>query len=100
MKLNEAKKVFHAIRRDENRVFVDEHAYADYPDRKFTEQEVIKLISNTKGQFQDTDDSDYLGKRFFWRTKDLSNRWIRIVLELDKDEEGNFILAISAWRHL
>lgn len=100
MKLNEAKKVFHQIRSDTRRIYIDLHAYDDYPERGFTEQEVIKLLSNSIGQFRDTDKTEFLGKRFCWYTKDLAKRDVKIVLELDKDDEKNFIFAISAWRYV
>lgn len=100
MKLTEAKKIFHRIRKDKSRIFVTEHAYDDYPERAFTEQEVVKLLMNIKGSVEDTTDSRFRGERFYWRTKDLRERDVRIVFEIDEDESGNLVVAISAWREV
>lgn len=95
MKLSEAKRLFFELRK-QNRIDVcEEHVIGDHPERGYTVDEVIQL-AKAPGQLQDTNDSQYKGERFYFRTKDLDEKFVRLVVEFEENDEGKLILVISA----
>ena len=95
MKLSDAKRLFFGLRA-ENRVEVcEEHVIGAHPERAYTVDEVISLI-RASGIFQDSTDPKYLGERFYWRIKDVTENDVRLVIEFDEDEDGQLILVVSA----
>ena len=95
MKLVDAKQMFFQLR-SANRIDVCEnHIVEDHHERGFSVDEVVSLVKSA-GIFQDTTDLRYLGERFYWRTKDLWNNDVRLVIEFEEDELGKLILVVSA----
>ena len=95
MKLKEAKKLFFKLRA-ENRIDVcEEHVIDDHPERGYTTAEVLSLVK-AAGSLTDTTDTNFLGKRFYWKTNDVEANRVRLVVEFDKDENGQLILVVSA----
>ncbi len=95
MRLIDAKRLFFKLR-GENRIDVSEdHVIDDYPERGYTVDEVIALVK-APGTFHDTTDPKYAGKRFYWRTKDIFENYVRLVVEFEEEDSGQLILVISA----
>ena len=95
MNLTEARRLFFDLRK-ENRIDVcEDHVINDHPEREYSVDEVINLIKGS-GVFQDTTASQYKGERFYWRTKDILDNSIRLVIEFEEDEAGQLILVVSA----
>ncbi len=96
MKLSDAKKLFFELRK-RNRIDVCiDHVVDDHPERGYSFDEVVSLLKNTHGRFQDTTDLNLRGVRFYWRTKDILGKNLRLVIEFETDEDGKLILVVSA----
>ncbi len=96
MNLTEAKKQFHALRKL-NRIDVcTDHVIDDHPERGYTFDEVVSLVKMGQGTFEDTTDAQYRGVRFYWRTKDIDENSVRLVIEFEEDDQGKLILVVSA----
>ena len=95
MNLADAKRLFFELRAL-NRIDVcEEHVIEDHPERGYSFDEVVGLVK-ASGTFQDTTDRTFLGERFYWRTKDIDGNDVRLVVEFERDDVGQFILVISA----
>ena len=95
MKLTKAKKLFFKLRKAERINVCEEHVIDDHPEREYTFDEVINLVK-APGRFEDTTDLLHSGSRFYWRTKDIFENLVRLVIEFEEDEEGKLILVVSA----
>ncbi|MCX6128124.1 MAG: hypothetical protein NTX25_03555 [Proteobacteria bacterium] len=96
MKLTDAKALFFLLR-SKNRIDVaEDHVIRDHAERGYSVEEVFLLVKSKSGKFEDTTDPNFRGERFYWRTKDLSGKSLRMVIEFDKDEDGHLIIVISA----
>ncbi len=94
MKLTEAKRLFFKLR-TENRIEVcEEHVLLDHPEREWSVAEVFSLVKGP-GRFQDTRDLNFIGERFYWRTKDVLGNAVRLVTQFEEDDRGQLILVIS-----
>jgi hypothetical protein len=93
--LSDAKKEFFKLRKIRRIQVCEEHVIDDHPERGYTVDEVVNLVLGF-GTFEDTNDPRYIGDRFYWRTKDLSENLMRLVIEFDEDEVGNLIFVVSA----
>ena len=84
MKLTDAKTLFFDLR-NRNRIEVCiDHIIGDHPERGYSFDEVVNLIKSA-GYLQDTHDRKYLGVRFYWRTKDVLEHKVRLVIEFESD---------------
>jgi hypothetical protein len=95
LRLTDAKRLFFELRKHDRIDVVEEHVINDHPEREYTLEEVILLIKGS-GNLQDTTDPNFKGERFYWRTKDLAENKVRMVIEFEEDDEGQLILVISA----
>lgn len=95
MRLSEAKKLFFRLRKANRIDVVEEHVVDDHPEREYTVDEVVWLVKSS-GKFEDTTDPNFLGERFYWRTKDYQSKFVRLVIEFEEDEQGQLILVVSA----
>jgi hypothetical protein len=95
VKLNDAKRLFFQLRQ-QNRIDVaEDHVIGDHPERGYTIDEVIGLVKTT-GHMEDTTDLQWKGERFYWRTKDVLQKQVRLVIEFEEDEDGELIFVVSA----
>ena len=95
MDLTNARRLFFKLRAI-NRIDVCEvHVVHEHPERGYSVDEVVFLIK-ALGTFHDTTDSNFLGERFYWRTKDVYGNSVRLVIEFEEDESGDLIFVISA----
>lgn len=96
MNLTDAKRVFNELRKM-NRIDVcTEHVVNDHSERGYTFDEVVSLVKNVQGKLEDTTDKRFRGSRFYWRTKDLDENFVRLVIEFEEDDHGRLILVVSA----
>lgn len=95
MNLTEAKRLFFKLRAQNQIDICEEHITGDHPEREYTFDEVVSLVK-APGVLQDTNDPVFSGERFYWRTKDVLERNIRLIVEFEQDENGQLILVISA----
>lgn len=94
--LAEAKLLFFSLR-EINRIEVcEEHVLYEHSDRNYSFDEILNLVKNPFDQFQDTTDKNFRGNRFYWRTKDVNEKRVRLVIEFARDEKGQLILVVSA----
>lgn|GEM_PF-2806745 len=95
MNLKEARRLFFKLR-SENRIDVcEDHVIGGHPERGYSMDEVVSLVKGS-GRLQDTTERRFVGDRFYWRTKDLQENAVRLVVEFDEDNAGQVILVISA----
>lgn len=96
MNLSEAKRTFHELRK-RNRIDVCvDHVIGDHPERGYSFDEVVSLVKKAQGTFEDTNEMQYRGSRFYWRTRDIDENSVRLVIEFDEDDQGKLILVVSA----
>lgn len=95
MRLLEARKLFFELRSASRIEVCEEHVIGDHPERGYSIEEVVNLVSSS-GKFENTNNEQYLGRRFYWRTKDVLGKKVRLVIEFEEDENGQLILVISA----
>ena len=89
------QKLFFELRKL-NRIDVcEEHIVGDHPERGYSFGEVLGLVKG-QGVLQDTKDLQYRGERFYWRTNDIVGKRVRLVIQFERDEDGELILVISA----
>jgi hypothetical protein len=67
----------------------------EHSHRNYTYEEILNLVKSI-GILQNSNSAKYLGHRFYWRTKDISNHNVRLVITFEEDEGGQLILVISA----
>jgi len=80
-----------------NRIDVcTEHVIDGHPERGYTFDEVVSLVKAARGTFEDTTDIQFRGARFYWRTQDIDEHLVRLVIEFEEDDQGNLILVVSA----
>lgn len=100
MKLSEAKKLYAALRTNAARIHVARHAFADHPERSFSEREIKDLVS-MGGRLTDNLESVHaLPESFLLYRNDLMNRLCKFVLKFERDQNGRHILVISAYRRV
>ena len=96
MNLTQAKRLFFKLRKEGRVDVCEKHVISDHLERGYTIHEVINLVMTVYGHFEDTSDLRYKGERFYWRTEDVFENRVRLVIEFDEDEDGQLILVVSA----
>ena len=95
MNLADAKRLFFKLRAA-NRIDVcEDHVIGDHPERGYSVGEVVLLVK-APGNFQDTTDPNLTGERFYWRTRDIYENDVRLVIEFEEDQSGQLRLVVSA----
>ena len=95
MNLADAKRLFFKLRAA-NRIDVcEDHVIGDHPERGYSVGEVVLLVK-APGNFHDTTDPNLTGERFYWRTRDIYENDVRLVIEFEEDQSGQLILVVSA----
>ncbi len=70
MKLTDARKLFDKLRENGRVTIAEEHVLNEHKSRGYSVSEIITLVCNKNGVLQDTNNREYLGIRFYWRTHD------------------------------
>lgn len=99
MKLKEARIRFNEIRVDEERISVRPHAWKDHPERKFTSLELVRLIKG-RGILRDNSYPTAQPDSFLWVCKDDDTRKTEIAVIFGKNEAGDLIVIIHAYREV
>lgn len=76
MKLKEAKALFFELRNRDRIEVCEDHVIDDHSERGYSIDEVKNLVKNSTGRFQDTNEPNSKGERFYWRTKDLAGKML------------------------
>lgn len=101
MKLTEARTLFAQLRKDERRIIVRRHAWADYPERGFTAGEIRQLVMESPATLVlNAGDSPTAGS-FHFKPVDEQGRNCKLVVVLEVDpKSGHWIIVISAYREV
>ena len=99
MKLLDAKRLFFQLRKLNRIDLAENHVVNHHRERGYSVGEVLNLVK-ALGTFHNTNDQQFLGTRFYWRTKDIVGKKVRLVIEFENDEEGHLILVVSAGERL
>ena len=98
--LNSARALFKKLRVEPTAVIIRRHAYADYPERLFTRQELLSLVHSGHGELHENSfaTTAKFGS-FLFRVADNEERECAIALFLD--EHGSWkIVVIHAFRRV
>ncbi len=99
MKLTEARRKFTELRSDRSRVEVrTRHVVGDHPERKFTYQEVVYLVTSVPGQLKDNHVDNPAPDSFVWWCKDAKDNQCQLCVQFKEREDGEVIMVISAFR--
>jgi hypothetical protein len=94
-----ARKKFRKARGDSTRIRVYWHAWKDHPDRMFTPDEIMYLVSHGAGRLLDNHAPTAIDGSFIFRCQDRLNRRCEIVVLFEPDTvSGEWLLVISAYR--
>ncbi len=107
MGLVEKRKRFYQIR-GTCKIIVRYHAYADHPERNFSELELKNLVKNSMGRVTDNTSPEAIPESFLYLPKDDDERECKLVILLKEieieDEKGTTtketIIVCSAWREV
>lgn len=105
--LAEKRKRFFEIR-EKCRVVVKYHAYADYPERKFSQLELKNLVKHGNGRVMENQSPEAIEDSFLYYPKDEDGRECKLVLLLKEiefeNDDGTFstesIIVCSAYREV
>lgn len=95
-KLSEVKRVFFKNRLSST-VVIRKHAYADYPERGFSRQEVETLIRFGKGRVVENHSIDKIEGSFLFMVKDMRGQECKLVFLMEGDHTI-VIIVCSAYR--
>ncbi len=98
MNLTVARKLFDTLR-SSGRIAVKRHAYADYPKRRFTKQEVVWLAKGD-GYLKENHVDNPAPGSFVWHCKDDQDHSCELCVQLREDDVGQLIMVISAFRRV
>ncbi len=104
MGLTDKKRIFFRIRKTCS-IIVKRHAYLDYPERKFTQLEIINIIRNNNGQIAKNDYPSAKEGSVLFVTSDDDGNKCELVLFVEEEmdcltKSKKMIIAISAYRKL
>lgn len=104
MGLNEFKRLFFEIRRLGCLIVVRKHAFEDYPERGFSQREIVHLVQKGVGRVEVNRSPDAIKGSYLFFTKDDLNQGCKFVLvieavEIEGEEKGSStIFVCSAYR--
>lgn len=106
MGLKDARRLFYKIR-DKCQIIVKKHAFADYPERGFSEREILHLVRSGSGPMEVNRSHEAIpGSHLFFPKDDLDRECklvilIQVVEIEDKELQGEEqIIVCSAYREL
>jgi len=104
--LTDDRRLFFKIRRS-CEIIVKKHAYKDYPDRGFSEREIIDLVRNGTGRMEDNPSSEAINGSYLFIPNDDINRKCKLVILINLTEfEGEDsteevkVIVCSAYREI
>lgn len=101
MGLNDFRRLFFA-KRGSCEVLIQKHAFRDYPERGFSEREIMDLIRKGIGRIEDNRSSQAIDNSFLFSPKDALGRKCKLVVLIETVEiDGNpaeCIVVCSAFR--
>lgn len=104
LELKKDKLLFLKIR-DKCQIIVKKHAFKDYPERGFSEREIIELVRYGTGQIILNSSPEAIKGSFLFKPKDKNGRECKLVILLDviefEDEhstEKKLVIVCSAYR--
>ena len=102
MGLASHRQLFFEIR-EKCEVVVKKHAFEHYPDRGFSEREIIALVRTGRGQFTDNNSPDAIKGSYLFFPKDDLDRECKLVILIEEiyienkdSKEG--VIVCSAYR--
>lgn len=106
MGLTQTKQLFFKIR-NKCKVIVKSHAFKDYPDRGFSQLELVRLVQTGTGRFTENDSDVAIENSFLFYPKDDEERECKLVLLIEVVEiEGEgysrkeSVIVCSAYREI
>ncbi len=104
MGLNDDRRLFFAIR-EKCEVIVRKHAFEEYPERGFSEREIINLVRKGRGNFTDNNSSQAIDGSYLFFPKDDLERKCKLVILIEEiyienqdSKEGSHVIVCSAYR--
>lgn len=103
MGLKANKKLFFAIR-SHCQIIIRKHAFVDYPERGFSERELVSLIRRGNGPLEENNSSVAItGSYLFFPKDDLGCECKLVILieAIEMDEtatEEDYVIVCSAYR--
>lgn len=104
MGLNDDRRLFYKIRSNCG-IIVSKHAFEDYPERGFSEKEIIDLVRNGTGRLTVNKSPNAIEGSYLYLLKDGIGRDCQLVILIEiieiEDEastEGNQVIVCSAYR--
>jgi hypothetical protein len=96
MGLLDAQRLFNSLR-TKGMIAVRKHPVEDYPDRRFTAEELSSLVQG-KGHLSDNKMPSAKANSYKWKCRDALGRTCEIVVVFETLEDGQLIVVIHAWR--
>ena len=91
--------------RDKCGVIVRKHAFEHYPERGFSEREIIDLVRKGKGNFTVNNSPDAIDGSYLFFPKDDLERECKLVILIEEiyiededSKEGDQVIVCSAYR--
>jgi hypothetical protein len=95
----EAKKLFLEIRKDRDRIELNtKHIFDHHRERKWTRLEILQLICDRRGDFEENKQPSAWDDSWLWKVDDEDGRSCTFPLRIEEDEKGNIIFVITAIR--
>ena len=95
----EARRLFFQVRKDRKRVQLNvKHIFCDHPERKWSRLEIIHLICEKQGSFEENKQPSAWDDSWLWKVVDDDGHDCIFPLRIEEDENGNIIFVITAIR--
>ncbi|MES2614682.1 MAG: hypothetical protein V4591_04625 [Bdellovibrionota bacterium] len=95
----EARRIFFQIRKDRSRIELNvRHIFCDHPERQWTKVEILQLICDRQGSFEENNQPSAWEDSWLWKVVDDDDRKCTFPLRIEEDENGNIIFVITAIR--
>ena len=102
--LKQFRQLFYKIR-GKCDILVSRHAFADYPERGFSEREIVDLVRNGTGRIEDNKSSEAIGDSYLFFPKDDWERECKLVvlievieIEGENPSDKKQVIVCSAYR--
>lgn len=95
----EARRLFFQIRKDRKRVELNYyHIFVHHSERKWTKMEILHLICEKQGSFEENNQPSAWEDSWLWKVVDDEEQLCTFPLRIEEDENGNIIFVITAIR--
>jgi hypothetical protein len=86
-------------------IIVRRHAFADYPERGFSQREIVDLVRSGTGRFTINNSPEAIEGSYLFFPKDDLDRECKLVIKIETvqienedSKEGNQVIVCSAYR--